>query len=131
MKLLGSKTIEIFKEVLKDGNYLTLDEYLELEKYAFDNFLEFVPNQNGFGHMTDWLEIPEYARFAECPDGFEIWGSWKKPSTFNPLDEVEIVSTTGHPSFSESFLTSITVSFLLLISLLFKATTTGTPRSNN
>lgn len=76
-----------FKEVLKDGNYLTLDEYLELEKYAFDNFLEFVPNQNGFGHMTDWLEIPEYARFAECPDGFEIWGSWKKPSTFNPLDE--------------------------------------------
>ena len=76
-----------FKEVLKDGNYLTLDEYLELEKYAFDNFLDFVPNQNGFGHMTDWLELPEYAEMAVCPEGFEIWGSIKKPSTFNPLDE--------------------------------------------
>lgn len=76
-----------FKEVLKDGNYLTLDEYLELEKYAFDNFLDFVPNQNGFGHMTDWLALPEYKDLAECPDGFEIWGSLKYPSTFTPIDD--------------------------------------------
>lgn len=79
-----------FKHVLKDGNYLSLDEYLELENYANDLFLDFVPNQNGFGHMADWLELPEYHHLAECEDGFYIWGAHRKGSTLNPLDDESI-----------------------------------------
>lgn len=79
-----------FRHVLKDGNYLTLEEYLELEEYANDNFLDFVPNQNGFGHMADWLELPEYHHLAECEDGFYIWGAHRKGSTLNPLDDESI-----------------------------------------
>ena len=79
-----------FPHVLKDQNYLTLDEYLELEEYAIENFLDFVPNQNGFGHMADWLELPEYHHLAECEDGFYIWGAHRKGSTLNPLDDRSI-----------------------------------------
>ena len=76
-----------FPNVLKDNNYLTLDEYKELEKYANELFMDFVPNQNSFGHMEAWLELPEYHHLAECEDGFTIWGAYRKSTTLNPLDE--------------------------------------------
>ena len=76
-----------FPNVLKDENYLTFDEYKLLEAYAFENFLDFVPNQNGFGHMGDWLQLDEYKDLAECIDGFTIWGAWRKTTTLNPLDD--------------------------------------------
>lgn len=76
-----------FPDVLKDGNYLTLEEYLDLEKYANELFLDFVPNQNSFGHMEAWLEIPKYHHLAECEEGFTIWGAYRKSSTLNPLSD--------------------------------------------
>lgn len=75
-----------FKELLIDKNYITLDEYLELEKIANRYYIDFVPNQNGFGHMADWLEIDKYKHLAECEEGFYIWGSHRAPTTLNPLD---------------------------------------------
>lgn len=82
-----------FPNVLKDKNYLTLQEYLEIEKYANNHFIDFVPNQNGFGHMADWLLIDEYKDLAECPEGFYIWGCKRIPSTLDPTNEksVELV----------------------------------------
>lgn len=82
-----------FKDYLIDDGYVTLEEYLELEKYANDRFIDFVPNQNGFGHMTEWLEKEELKSLAVCPDGINLWGRWRKPSTLNPLNEgsVELV----------------------------------------
>lgn len=79
-----------FPNVLVDKNYLTQDEYKVLEAYAFENFLDFVPNQNGFGHMGDWLALDEYKHLAECEEGFTIWGAWRKTTTLNPLDESSI-----------------------------------------
>ena len=76
-----------FPNVLKDKNYLTLEEYKELEKYANSLFMDFVPNQNSFGHMEAWLEQNEYHHLAECEDGFTIWGAFRKSTTLNPLDE--------------------------------------------
>ena len=75
-----------FPNVLAEKNYITLDEYLELEKYANKYYLDFVPNQNGFGHMADWLEKEEYKDLAECPDGFYIWGSHRPPTTLDPTN---------------------------------------------
>ena len=49
-----------FPNVLDEKNYITLDDYLEIEKYANEYYLDFVPNQNGFGHMADWLAKEEY-----------------------------------------------------------------------
>lgn len=76
-----------FPNVLNEKNYLTKAEYFELENYANDLFLDFVPNQNSFGHMEAWLEKPEYHHLAECEEGFTIWGAYRKSSTLNPLDD--------------------------------------------
>ena len=76
-----------FKPLLKAKNYISLKDYLALEKYAKEYYIDFVPNQNGFGHMSDWLALDEYQMLAECPDGFTIWGAHRMPSTLNPLDE--------------------------------------------
>lgn len=74
------------KEALTDKNYLTQEEYLEVEKYAIEKYIDFVPNQNGFGHMSDWLALDKFKELAECPDGFEIWGSKRPPSTLDPTN---------------------------------------------
>ena len=76
-----------FKEVLEDNNYIKLNEYLELEKYANERFIDLVPNQNGFGHMGDWLARKEYKKLAECEQGFTIWGCHRPPSTLDPTNK--------------------------------------------
>ncbi len=75
-----------FKEYLEEDGFITLDEYLKLEKYANERFIDFVPNQNGFGHMTDWLAKDELKDLAICPNGINLWGRWRKPSTLDPLN---------------------------------------------
>lgn len=76
-----------FPEVLKDNNYIKLDEYKELEKYANDHYIDLVPNQNGFGHMGDWLALDEYHELAECPEGFYIWGATRPTTTLDPTNK--------------------------------------------
>lgn len=87
-----------FKRFLKDQNYLTLEEYLEIQDYATENYIDFVPNQNGFGHMGEWLKQDEFKHLAECEEGFTIWGSHRAPTTLNPLDQgsLHLVKTMYH-----------------------------------
>ncbi|MFA6721924.1 MAG: family 20 glycosylhydrolase [Bacilli bacterium] len=76
-----------FERYLEDDGYISVEEYRELEEYARDRFVDLVPNQNGFGHMTKWLEKEEFKDLAEMPEGIFLWGRMRKPSTLNPLDE--------------------------------------------
>ncbi len=97
-----------FKQYLEKDSYLSLDEYHEIEDYALLHEIDFVPNQNGFGHMTDWLEKDEFKELAEAPNGIDLWGSHRKPSTLNPLDEksIELVKKMYHdmlPHFKSSY----------------------------
>lgn len=75
-----------FPQYLEEEGYITLEEYKEAQDYARDRFIDFVPNQNGFGHMTSWLEKDELKDLAVCPEGIELWGRWREPSTLNPLN---------------------------------------------
>ena len=75
-----------FKSYLEDNGYITKEEYKELEEYAFNHFVDFVPNQNGFGHMGKWLEKDELKDLAVCPEGIFLWGRHRKPTTLDPLD---------------------------------------------
>ncbi len=79
-----------FPQVLEDRNYLSVDEYVEVERYANEYFIDFVPNQNGFGHMSDWLLRDEYKELACCPEGFNIWGCLRIPSTLDPTNPKSI-----------------------------------------
>ena len=76
-----------FPQYLQEDGYISVEEYKELEKYANERFIDFVPNQNGFGHMTDWLEKEENADLRICPNGSYIWGRNRKASTLHPLKE--------------------------------------------
>lgn len=65
---------------------MTEAEWLELEQYANHRGIDLVPNVNTFGHMTAWLELPQFRHLAESESGFTIQGYPFPPSTLNPLD---------------------------------------------
>lgn len=79
-----------FEKYLEIDGFITLEEYKELEKYASDRCIDLVPNQNGFGHMTKWLETDEFKDLAECPGGIYLWKRNRPASTLDPTDERSI-----------------------------------------
>jgi len=83
----GSFEYLSFPEILADKNYIKQSEIKELIEYASKRYIDLVPNQNGFGHMSKWLELPKYKELAECIDGFDIWGSHRAPSTLDPTNK--------------------------------------------
>lgn len=70
-------------EISIDNNYLPFEDYMILQEYCENNFIDLVPNQNGCGHMAAWLELPKYKELAECEDGFFIWGAHRPTSTLD------------------------------------------------
>ena len=81
---------ENHREVWAQASPMTGEEILSLDAYCRERFIELVPNQNSFGHMHHWLELPRYNHLAECPDGFELtWGGHTRqmpPFSLNPTD---------------------------------------------
>lgn len=75
-----------FPDVWKNGTPITPEEIALLDQYCKDRFIDLVPNQNSFGHMTPWLIRDEFNALSECPDGcMAPWG-WYHPTTLNPVD---------------------------------------------
>ncbi len=68
----------------EDCDVLTAGEILLLDAYCKERYIEFVPNQNCFGHMSEWLAEEELRPLAECPDGFVYDGVKMPPSTLDP-----------------------------------------------
>lgn len=89
---------ESFKKYLNAGNYITREDYMAIENYCYEHFIDFVPNQNGFGHMSDWLKEEEFASLAEKKDGFFLWGADRKPSTLDPSNpkSLEFIQVLYH-----------------------------------
>ncbi len=74
-------------EVWAHASPLTGQEILELDAYCHERYIELVPNQNSFGHMHRWLELPRYAPLAEIHGTFEgPWGPRKGPWGLCPTD---------------------------------------------
>lgn len=78
-----------FKEYCKDTMPITAEELKQIKEHCTENFIELVPNQNGFGHMEKWLAKPELADLAikRSDNGTQ--------DTLNPLDarSLELVDT--------------------------------------
>jgi hypothetical protein len=74
------------REVWAQASPMTAENICKLDEYCRERYVELVPNQNSFGHMKRWLDLPKYRRLAECPDGFVLpWGHWHKgPFSLNP-----------------------------------------------
>lgn len=84
-----------FRQYLEEESYITIEEYKILEKYCNDRFIDLVPNQNGLGHIQQWLSKDEFKDLAEAPEGIHLWGAHRPPSTLNVLDprSIELVET--------------------------------------
>lgn len=81
-------------EVWADASPMTGEEILALDAYCRERFIELVPNQNAFGHMTRWLIHDRYRHLAEAPDGCDTrWGHYDVPLSLCPLDpgSIELV----------------------------------------
>jgi len=76
------------RDVWVDASPMTGDEIRRLDAYCRERFVELVPNQNSFGHMTRWLTQPAYQDLAEAPDGGDTpWGTHNPmPNSLNPAD---------------------------------------------
>ncbi len=57
--------------VWEQASPFTGEDLLALDVYCRARYIEFVPNQNSFGHMHRWLKHEAYRQVAECPDGVE------------------------------------------------------------
>lgn len=65
---------------------LTPEEFGELNEYCRERFIDFVPCQNGLGHMGRWLSFDEFKCLAECPNGFSVAGITFPPTTLDASD---------------------------------------------
>ena len=75
------------REVWENASPMTGEEVMLLDAYCRERFIELVPNQNSFAHMTRWLAHPRYIHLAEAPEGFEIEGTWREgPFSLCPLE---------------------------------------------
>ena len=72
--------------VWAEASPLTGDEILALDAFCKERFIELVPNQNTFGHMTRWLIHEPYQHLAEAPAGsWRPWGVFKEgPYSISP-----------------------------------------------
>jgi hypothetical protein len=83
-------------EVWAKASPFTSEEILELDAFCRERFVELVPNQNTFGHMHRWFELPRYAPLAEAPDGFDYpWGTHSaEPFSLCPIDSGSLTLVT-------------------------------------
>jgi hypothetical protein len=82
-------------DVWAKASPFTGEDILELDAYCRERFVELVPNQNSFGHMHRWFELPQYLPLAEAPDGFEFpWGHSDEPFSLCPTDPRSLTLVT-------------------------------------
>ncbi len=77
------------KEVWAQSSPMTAEEIRALDAYCKDRFVELVPNQNSFGHLHRWLELPRYIDLSEASMGADTpWNTTNMESfSICPLDE--------------------------------------------
>jgi len=78
-----------FPHVWADKTPITGEEIQKLDQFCKERYMDLVANQNCFGHMAQWLALPEYKHLAECPDGFYYLNypdRWD-PFTLDPTNE--------------------------------------------
>lgn len=67
-----------FPEYTKDFDCLTPEDIEYLDSYCRDRFIDFVPNQNSFGHMSAWISQKELSHLAVGDEDADT-------GTLNPL----------------------------------------------
>lgn len=48
-----------------DADYLTAQEILEIDRYCYDHFVDFIPSLSTFGHLYELLSLERYQHLCE------------------------------------------------------------------
>ncbi len=79
---------EKYPQVNADFDCLTPEDIVELDAYCSERFIDLVPNQNCFGHMSHWLGREEYRHMGlfdgETPNSGTL--NPMHPETFDFVD---------------------------------------------
>ncbi|MBN2146259.1 MAG: family 20 glycosylhydrolase [Anaerolineales bacterium] len=82
--------------VWANASPFTGQEIMELDAFCRERFIELVPNQNSFGHLTHWLKHPEYSHLAETMGPWEAWGTQHDyPFSLNATDPKSLELVRG------------------------------------
>lgn len=86
------------KELIKKTGYITKEELIELDKYCFDNFIEFIPSIATFGHMYEILEQEKYKHLRVLKDfkaPHNFWVTRMQHHTIDPNnpESIELVKS--------------------------------------
>ena len=77
---------EGFDDVWWYADAFTPDEIRQIDRACQQAGIELVPNQNCLGHMERWLRVPRLRPLAASPDGFDLWGMHRGPTTLDPAN---------------------------------------------
>lgn len=75
-----------FPKYTEDFDCLTPEDIVMIDNYCKERFIEFVPNQNSFGHMAAWLKQPELNHLALGSTDIDHLNVEANSGTINPLD---------------------------------------------
>jgi hypothetical protein len=83
-------------EVWTTASPLTGQEILDLDQYCHQRYIELVPNQNSFGHLSRWLALPRYKPLAEIVEGYDMpWGHHEGSFSLCPIDPASLEFISG------------------------------------
>ena len=78
------------KELIKKTGYITKEEIKELDRYCYENFIEFIPSIATFGHMYEILELEQYRHLRVLKDfkpNTNFWLQRQNHHTIDPLND--------------------------------------------
>ncbi len=84
------------REVWEGWSPMTAEQVRELDQHCRARGIELAANQNCFGHLTRWLELPAYAHLAETHGDwmFDVWPR-KGPWSLCPTDPASVAFVRG------------------------------------
>ncbi len=77
-------------ELIRKTGYISCEEIAELDRYCYENFIEFIPSVATFGHMYEILEQEPYQHLRVCKDDGLTKNFWRQRMvhhTIDPLNE--------------------------------------------
>ena len=77
------------KELNQKTGYLTAEEIREIDRYARENFIEFIPSLATFGHLYELLEQDKYRHLRILKDFEASPNFWKERMAHHTIDPLE------------------------------------------
>ena len=74
------------KDLLEEKGYISKEEIIELDKYCYDNFIEFIPSIATFGHMFEILEQDKYKHLRVCKNVITPNNFWRRRMAHHTID---------------------------------------------